>query len=146
MWLAGILSSVGDLNVTSHDAFLVISWTAPFSLDVTGVDHDVWYSVLVYNVTEKQTAITCTDCINTTETNYTFVLDYHNNIICHKYIFTVIPFNGAGKGQPSSENITTECTVATLIICMQWVLEDCIYRVYFIFSVYFECKNIVQML
>jgi hypothetical protein len=72
---------------------------------VTDVDPDIWYSVMVYNVTDENspTAILCTDCINITETHYTFTPDYLSP--CHAYHFTVIPFNGAGKGE-SSHNIT----------------------------------------
>ena len=71
-------------------------WTAPFSLDVTDVDADIWYSVLIFNVTDETTAVSCTNCTNITET---FTLDYPSP--CHKYNFTIVPLNGAGEG-PSS--------------------------------------------
>ena len=71
------------------------------SLDVPG---DIWYSIFIYNITaEPITLISCTDCDNITETQHTFTPDYPS--LCRKYIFTIIPFNGAGQGQ-SSENIT----------------------------------------
>ena len=75
---SGPLSAVGDLRASSNASSVTISWTAPFSLDVTGVDPDTWYSVLIYNVTDENnpTAILCTDCINITETHYTFTPDY----------------------------------------------------------------------
>ena len=78
---------------------VTISWSAPFSLDVTDVDPDIWYSVLIYNVTDENnpTAILCTDCINITETHYTFTPDYLSP--CHVYNFSVIPLNGAGQGE-----------------------------------------------
>ncbi|CAI8024255.1 hypothetical protein GBAR_LOCUS14103, partial [Geodia barretti] len=65
--IQGPLSAVGDLKFDAKNASsATISWSAPFSLDVTGVDPDIWYSVLIYNVTDEntQTAILCTDCIN----------------------------------------------------------------------------------
>ncbi|CAI8001360.1 hypothetical protein GBAR_LOCUS3172, partial [Geodia barretti] len=102
----GPLSAVGDLKVDVKNARPVtILWSAPFSLDVTGVDPDIWYSVLIYNVTDENnpTAILCTDCINITETHYTFTPDYLSP--CHVYNFSVIPLNGAGQGE-SSPNIT----------------------------------------
>ena len=101
----GVLSSPSDLVVTYNNSSVTISWTAPFSLDVTGVDPDIWYSVLIYNVTDEKnpTAILCTDCINITETHYTFTPDYLSP--CHVYLFSVIPVNGAGKGE-SSTNVT----------------------------------------
>ena len=99
--MAGLLPSVGDLTFKSGS--IILSWSAPFSLDVTGVDPDIWYSVLIYNVTDNLTAIPCTDCTDITETHYTFTPDYPSP--CHKYIFTVIPLNGAGQGH-SSGNVT----------------------------------------
>ena len=94
-----LLSAVGDLRANSNASSVTISWTAPFSLDVTGVDPDIWYSVLIYNVTDENnpTAILCTDCINITETHYTFTPDYLSP--CHVYNFSVIPVNAAGQGE-----------------------------------------------
>ncbi|CAI8007193.1 hypothetical protein GBAR_LOCUS5098 [Geodia barretti] len=94
------------MRVISNASSVTISWSAPFSLDVTGVDPDIWYSVLIYNVTDENnpTAILCTDCINITETHYTFTPDYLSP--CHVYNFSVIPLNGAGQGE-SSFNATT---------------------------------------
>ena len=99
--ILGLLSAVGDLRASSNASSVTISWTAPFSLDVTGVDPDIWYSVLISNVTDENnpTAIHCTDCINITETHYTFTPDYLSP--CHVYNFSVIPVNGAGQGESS---------------------------------------------
>ena len=92
---------MGDLRARSNASSVTISWTAPFSLDVTG---DIWYSVLICNVTDENnpTAILCTDCINITETHYTFTPDYLSP--CHVYNFSVIPVNGVGQGE--SEYVT----------------------------------------
>ena len=93
---------MGDLRASSNASSVTISWTAPFSLDVTGVDPDIWYSVLIYNVTDENnpTAILCTDCTNITETHYTFTPDYLSP--CHVYNFSVIPVNGAGQGESNT--------------------------------------------
>ena len=95
---SGPLSAVGDLRASSNASSVTISWTAPFSLNVTGVDPDIWYSVLIYNVTDENnpTAIPCTDCTDITETHYTFTPDYRSP--CHVYNFSVTPANGAGQG------------------------------------------------
>ena len=97
----GLLSAVVGLKASKNASSVTISWTAPFSLDVTGVDPDIWYSVLIYNVTNENnpTAIPCTDCINITETHYIFTPDYLSP--CHVYNFSVIPVNGAGQGVDS---------------------------------------------
>ncbi|CAI8028056.1 hypothetical protein GBAR_LOCUS15990 [Geodia barretti] len=99
------MSAVTGVSTISNASSVTILWSAPFSLDVTGVDPDIWYSVLIYNVTDENnpTAILCTDCINITETHYTFTPDYLSP--CHVYNFSVIPLNGAGQGE-SSPNIT----------------------------------------
>ena len=96
--LTGLLSSVVNLETDGNVSSITVSWSAPFSLDVTGVDPDIWYSVLIYNVTDEEntTAVPCTDCHNLTQTHYIFSPDYHSP--CHKYTFTVIPYNGAGQG------------------------------------------------
>ena len=93
------------MEVTYGATSVIFSWTPPFSLDVTDVDPDIWYSVLIYNVTDENnpTALLCTDCINITEANCTFTPDYLSP--CHVYLFSVIPFNGAGQGE-SSHNVT----------------------------------------
>ena len=51
---------------------ILLSWSPPFSLDVTGVDPDIWYTVLISDVTDEDnpTAIPCTDCHNLTQPHY----------------------------------------------------------------------------
>ena len=110
---------MGDLRASSNVSSVTISWTAPFSLDVTGVDPDIWYSVLIYNVTDENnpTAILCTDCINITETHYTFTPDYLSP--CHVYNFSVIPVNGAGQGEnsPHVSGYVLNCKYMSLDCC-----------------------------
>ncbi|CAI8051934.1 hypothetical protein GBAR_LOCUS28411, partial [Geodia barretti] len=38
-----LLLLAGDLRVTMNAESVTISWSAPFSLNVTGVDPDIWY-------------------------------------------------------------------------------------------------------
>ena len=116
----GTPSSVTDLETSGNSTSVTISWTAPFSLDVTDVDPDIWYSVLIYNVTDEPTAIPCTDCINITETHYTFTPDYPSP--CQEYIFSVIPLNGAGQGETSHNvsgyTIDGEQDTSTVYVCV----------------------------
>ena len=87
--LTGQLASVGDLTIDSSTSSFTTSWSAPFSLDVTNVDPDIWYTVLIYNVTdENPTTVPCIDCHNLTQTYYTFSPDHPSP--CHQYTFTVI--------------------------------------------------------
>jgi hypothetical protein len=97
--IQGRLQAIQGLSTTKNTTSLTLSWTAPFSLDVTGSDPDIWYSVLIYNVTDENnpTAILFTDCINITETHCIFSPDYTSP--CHVYNLSVIPLNGAGQGE-----------------------------------------------
>ena len=100
-FFAGPPLPVGNLTANGSGSSVTISWRAPWSLDVTGVDHDIWYSVLIQNVTDEDrpTDILCTDCTNITETHYTFTPDHLSP--CHVYNFIIIPANGAGLGERS---------------------------------------------
>ena len=100
--LTGQLASVGDLTIDNNAASINISWSAPFSLDVTDVDPDIWYTVLIYNMTDE-TTVSYPNCTNINETYCVFSPDHPSP--CHQYTFTVIPFNGAGQGE-SSQNVT----------------------------------------
>ncbi|CAI8043109.1 hypothetical protein GBAR_LOCUS23920 [Geodia barretti] len=110
------LSAVGDLKVDAKKASSVtISWSAPFSLDVTGVDPDIWYSVLIYNVTDENNP-TAIPSANVTNTSYTFTPG--SATPCQKFLFSVIPFNGAGQGE-SSPNVTGYVINSSALITTQ---------------------------
>ena len=114
----GLLPPV-ELEIVSNTSSITISWSAPFSLDVTGVDPDIWYSVLIYNVTDEDhpRVVPCTDCTNLTETHYIFSPEHYSP--CHEYTFIIIPVNGVGEG--SSRNATTSefrfCVSAGISCC-----------------------------
>ena len=99
--MSGPPTAVSQLQAYRSPASITISWEAPWSLDVTGVDPDIWYSVLIQNVTDENnpTPISCTDCTNITETVYTFTPDHLSP--WHVYTFFIKPFNGAGQGESS---------------------------------------------
>ena len=95
---------MGDLGTDSNASSITISWTAPFSLDVTDGDPKIYYSVLIYNETdETAVSVPYPNCINISETFCVFTPDHLSP--CHMYIFTVIPYNGAGQGE-SSRNVS----------------------------------------
>ena len=135
---SGPPSAVVDLKTTSNATSITISWEAPWSLDVTGVDHDIWYSVLIQNVTDENnpTPISCTDCTNITETVYTFTPDHLTP--CHVYNFSVTPFNGAGQGE-SSHNEHQGWIVYVCVSC-----DVVIYNALFA-GISFERKNITYI-
>ena len=97
----GLLDAVGNISVKNNSDSIHISWSPPFSLDVTGVDPDIWYTVLISNVTDENNPVnvSCTNCHNVTQPHYSFTTE--NSSPSHKYSFTVIPLNGAGQGERS---------------------------------------------
>ena len=105
-YYTGVLSAVSNAEFVRSASSIVISWTAPFSLDVTGVDPDIWYSVLIHNVTdETAVSVPYPNCVNISETFCVFTPDHLSP--CHKYNITVIPQNGAGVGESSFISIGT---------------------------------------
>ena len=92
--LSGAPAQVSDVSINNSCDSFTISWSAPFSLDVSEVDPDIWYSVLISNVTDEDhpTAVPCTDCHNLTQTHHTF------NFTTDTFNFdlTIIAKNGAG--------------------------------------------------
>ena len=55
---------IGPLSVTTdikRDSS-TITWEAPFSLDLTGVDPDIVYCVEVYNITCGENGLVVSDC------------------------------------------------------------------------------------
>lgn len=93
-----------EVRADSNSSSVRISWTAPFSLDVTN-GPDITYSLLIYDVTDENNpqSIFCGDC-TTTNTYYEYTPAMHGDP-CRVYNFTVIPINGAGYGE-SSHNVT----------------------------------------
>lgn len=76
---------------------LNISWIAPFTLDVPGVDHNIWYSVFITNITDDITrGVVSNNCSEIIETYCIFTPDKPSP--CHKYTITIVPYNGAGQG------------------------------------------------
>ena len=74
-----------------------LTWDAPFSLDITGVDPDIWYHV---DVTVNNSPFSSYNDIYVTEFNFT--MDGHSGTNTSViYEFRVTPINGAGNGTTS---------------------------------------------
>ena len=75
-----------DTNSTTS-TLILITWEAPFSLNLTTAEPDVQYCVNVYNVTEGEELVESRCDI--TETNYIYTPD--NPSPDHLFNFTVTP-------------------------------------------------------
>ena len=84
---------------------MLVTWTAPFTLDVTGVEYDITYSLIIINITNETEPMTvdCVVCHNLTQPHFTY--SPPNPLPGHSFNFTVTPINGAGIG-PSSHTLT----------------------------------------
>ena len=106
-YYAGKLAAVGDLSSVTGRNFVFLYWKPPFSLNVTDTDPDIWYTVLVNNVTDidNTVSIPCTNCVNITEPFYAFTRDHPspNDV----FSFAVLPINGAGEGNLSQFLVET---------------------------------------
>ena len=80
-YVSGPPDAVGNLARKGE----IVSWTPPFSLDLTGVDHDIDFCLQVYNVTQKQSLLV--DVCDILSPSY--VVDIlHDSCL---YLFIVVP-------------------------------------------------------
>ena len=99
----GLLDAVSNLKSESLGPVIHLTWDAPFSLDITGVDHDIWYRVdiTVDNDPFNNSSGTVpfnTYFVNAPEFNFTS----NNTSTSVIYHFQITPLNGAGNGSTSA--------------------------------------------
>ena len=96
-------------NVSKHPSTL--SWTVPFSLDLTNIEPDIVYCVEVYNITCGGRELVISDC-DVMESSFT------NDALQSGYIYeyTVTPrSNVAGAQNGTSLTITGELLLPMLL-------------------------------
>jgi len=93
---------VRSLKAYSRQTFILLTWTPPFSLDLTGINPDVFFFVEVYNISTGGTVLI--KSYNVSESEFNFILLSPSP--CDKFEFRVIPANGAGNGSVASVNGT----------------------------------------
>ena len=100
----GLLESVSNVRVARDTA--ILSWTSPFSLDLTDIDTDVIYCVDIFNVTCGRRDLIISDC-NVTDSNYTFNVpsDY-----IYEYIVTPRSNVPQARNGTSSQPLRGMCT------------------------------------
>ena len=87
----GLLDAVSNLQVESLGQVIHLIWDAPFSLDITGVDPDIWYHI---EITVGKTPFN-TYLVNIPEFNFMMENRTSPSAV---YEFQVTPINGAGNG------------------------------------------------
>ena len=97
LFAPGLLAAVGDLQINLVNGTLCLSWTPPFTLDITNVDPDLYYTIEITSTAdaENPSTISCNDC----SSEYKFTVN--NSSPCDSYTFIVVPVNGARNGTPS---------------------------------------------
>lgn len=115
-YISGPPEAVSHLRVGTSGDDIVVTWQAPFTLDVTGVEYDLYYSLLISDVTNETqpVPVACDVCHNLTET--TFIFTPHNSPQRPFFMFTVTPYNGAGRGPPRTAALSGSGKQAFLLI------------------------------
>ena len=100
---SGLLNAVNNLRSESLGQVIRLTWDAPFTLDITGVNPDIWYCVDItvnndpFNNSSDSIPFN-TYFVNTPEFNFTNN-GANTSVI---YQFRVTPINGAGNGTTSA--------------------------------------------
>ena len=108
---AGLLGAVSNLRSESLGQVIRLTWDAPFSLDITGVDPDIRYRV---DISVNNISMRTNDTINIPEFSFTMDNDTSTSVV---YEFRVTPINGAGVGITSNP-VTGYFTERELLMCM----------------------------
>ena len=98
----GILAAVGNFTVHPQPSSILLTWDPPFSLNITGVDPDLWYCVEVYNISRGRALLTSNCSVYEPQ----FYFNTTNPSPCHKFEFTAFAVNGVGNGSVVSVNGT----------------------------------------
>ena len=97
----GLLDAVSNLTTESLSQVIHLTWDAPFSLDITGVDLDIWYRVDITVSDDPLSTYFISRVVNIPEFNFT-MSDYNDTSTSVIYEFRVTPINGAGNGTTSA--------------------------------------------
>ena len=93
----GLLDPVSNLKTESLGQVIHLTWNAPFSLDITGVDPDIWYHIDITLMNDPLNMYFINRVVNIPEFNFTMD-DYNDTSTSVVYAFRVTPINDAGNG------------------------------------------------
>ena len=98
---AGLLDTVTNLKSESLGQIIHLTWDAPFSLDITGVDPEIWYRVEITVADDFLSTNSISRVVNIPEFNFAMNdCSYTSTGVI--YEFQVTPINGAGNGTTSA--------------------------------------------
>ncbi len=107
--IVGLLPAVGSLTaiLIPMDSIISLTWTRPFSLDITNVDPDITgYCVGVVNSTSS--LVIHSQC-GITDTQYNYTVSPRSTP-CDNYTFTVTPINIVDNGTSASVTLLSNIT------------------------------------
>ena len=90
-----------NLKSESLGQVIRITWDAPFSLDITGVDPDIWYRVDITVANIPLNTYSISTVVYVPEFNFA-ISDFNGTNTSVIYEFQVTPINGAGNGTTSA--------------------------------------------
>ena len=97
--LLGLLAAVGSLNASVMGRFVFLSWTAPFTLDISLNEIDITYCV---DVVSSISLTTLHSQCGIKTIQFMYVLPPKS--WCDRYTFTVTPVNLIGNGTRTRKN------------------------------------------
>ena len=97
---AGLLDAVSNLESESLGQVIHLTWNPPFSLDITGIDLDIWYLVEITVTNDSLSTYFISRIVNIPEFNFT-MNDYNDTSTSVLYAFRVTSINAAGNGTRS---------------------------------------------
>lgn len=108
MMYTGTLSDATLPTITVSNLTINLSWSPPFTLDITGVDIDITYCVLVV----VSSMLLHSQC-NIIQTEFIYPIPSRSE--CHEIIFSITPVNLVGHGVTTSVSYLSSQTRKTII-------------------------------
>ena len=103
----GRLEPVSNLHVANADTdSILITWTAPFSLNITDTDPDIWYSVTITTAGDRVNSL---HRDNITDTFYNFTINETPNGLYQFEVTSVNSIKSASKPEIFNTFIMTGC-------------------------------------